>query len=244
MTSLRVKQIKNRLLELFEPYLDLHDIKADDKDRETKVLTRCLAAFAVYSQTGCSEKEAASSVWDGSDDNGIDAAFHDVSDSRVVIVQSKWKHTGVGEPEAKDIATFANGVRDIVEQENGNFAGRLQPKLTEIGQAIMTPGTTVHLVLISTGSSEIARHGMIALDRVINQLNGSDQEDPLATKEVIGLSQVYPALASNTSNEKISVDANILGMVPHFTTVLGLLRHCRRVAAKRVVVRLSKKITC
>src|SRR4051812_9870055 len=110
MTSLRVKQIKNRLLELFESHLDLSDISLLDKEREVKILTRCLAAFAVYSQTGCGEKEAAESVWDGSDDNGIDAVFHDESDSRVLIVQSKWIHAGSGEPEAKELATFVNGV--------------------------------------------------------------------------------------------------------------------------------------
>jgi hypothetical protein len=210
MTSLRVKQIKNRLLELFESHLDLSDISLTDKEREVKVLTRCLAAFAVYSQTGCGEKEAAGSVWDGSDDNGIDAVFHDVSDSRVLIVQSKWIHAGSGEPEAKELATLVNGVRDLIEQENGNFAVRLQSKITEIGQSIMTPGTTNHIVIVSTGSSQLAEHGMRAIDRILNELSGSDHEDPLATKSVIGLSQVYSALASNASYEKISVDANIL----------------------------------
>ena len=64
MTSLRVRQIRSKLRDLFESHLDLRDLGSADKDRETKVLTRCLAAFAIYILTGCSE-EAAKAVWDG-----------------------------------------------------------------------------------------------------------------------------------------------------------------------------------
>jgi len=66
MSSLRVRQIKARLLELFAGHLDLSDISASDKEKENKTLTRCLAAFAIYNLAGCSEKDAAEAVWDGS----------------------------------------------------------------------------------------------------------------------------------------------------------------------------------
>lgn len=182
----------------------------EDKERETKILTRCLAAFAVHHLSGCSEREAAYSVWDGADDNGIDAAYHDVSESRVLLVQSKWMHAGSGEPEAKEVASFANGVKDLVEQETAGFHQRLKGKVTDIEQAIMTPGTTVHIVLISTGASSLSRHGTAAIDRVVRELNGQDQSDPLATSEVIGLSAIYPALAATGSDSNIVIDAHLL----------------------------------
>ena len=210
MTSLRVRQIRRKLRDLFEAHLDLRDLGDTDKDRETKILTRCLAAFAIYHLTGCEEEEAAKAVWDGSDDNGIDAAYHDASEFRVILTQAKWIHAGAGEPEAKDIAVFANGIKDLVEQEFENFGSRLQPKLPGIGQALLTPGTTVHIVLISTGASSVARHGETALDRIINELNGATGENPIATKEIIGIAEIYPALASGPTSEKIVVDANIL----------------------------------
>lgn len=208
MSNLRVKQIKSRLLEMFEEHLTLADIGKTDKQRQIKVLTRCLAAFAIYNLAGCSEIEAAQAVWDGSDDNGIDAAFHDTSDSRVIIIQSKWIEAGSGEPEAKDIAVFANGIKDLIEQDDANFNPRLSAKLAEISPAIMSPGTTVHIVVVSTGASHISKHGTAALDRLISELNGAD--DPIATKEIIGLAQIYPALAANSAQDKITLDANIL----------------------------------
>lgn len=90
MSSLKVNQIRAKLRSMFEPFLDLNDIGASDSDRESKILSRSLAALAVYLKTGCAEEEAAAAVWDGSLDNGIDAAYFDTSASQVIFVQSKW----------------------------------------------------------------------------------------------------------------------------------------------------------
>lgn len=211
MSSLKVKQTESKLLDLFQEHLDLHDIGADDPERRAKILSRCLAAFAVFMESGCSEVEAARSVWDGSDDNGLDAVFHDVADQRIIVVQSKWIKAGNGEPEAKEIAAFANGVKDLVEEETDNFGVRLHHKLVEIGQVLMTPGVTITIVLISTGASTLAVHGTRNLDRVISELNvGTNPGDePMATKAVFGLAEVYARLASSAIGEAINLEANI-----------------------------------
>ncbi|MBD1864262.1 MULTISPECIES: AIPR family protein [Trichocoleus] len=209
MSSLKVRQIKNKLLEMFEAHLDLSSIGANDLQRETKILTRCLAAFAIYLQTGCSEKEAATSVWDGPDDNGIDAAYFDPSDSRVILVQSKWIAKGSGEPEAKDIGVFTKGVEDIIEQHQTNFDSRLQGPLSDIFIRINTPGTYVHLVLVSTGASSLAKHGQSVIQKLLKDINGDDP-DAIASSEVMGLSEVYSKLASDPFQGNLTLDANIL----------------------------------
>jgi hypothetical protein len=197
------------LLELFEQHLDLSDIGHNDLDRESKVLSRCLAAYAVYRQTGCSEEEAAKSVWDGSDDNGVDAVFHDSSESRIIIVQSKWIQAGAGEPSVADIAVFSNGVQDVVEQNIANFHPRLHAKLNEIAQAIMVPGVTLEIILVSTGASELAKHGTANIDRVLATLNDIEGGDPIAKSTVLGLKEVYTSLATTSASAGISITANI-----------------------------------
>lgn len=209
MSSLKVNQIRGKLLAMFEPYLDVCDIGGADPEREQKILSRCLAALAVYLTSGCDEKEAAESVWDGADDNGIDAAFFDASDKRVIFVQSKWINKGSGEPEAKDISTFVKGVRDSIEQDDTNFHSRLQGRFSDISLRISTPGTSVELVVISTGASELARHGSAVLDSFISELNGDDP-DAIASKSIIGLAEVYAGLANDLSQNNVEVDATIL----------------------------------
>ena len=194
---------------MFEPHLDVKDIGANDSERDQKILSRCLAAFAVYLTSGCSEKEASESVWDGADDNGIDATFFDASEKRVIFVQSKWINKGSGEPEAKDLSTFVKGVRDTIEQDSTNFHSRLQGRFSDISLRLVNPGTSVELVVISTGASTLARHGSAVLDDFIDELNGDDP-DAIASKSVIGLAEVYSGLANDLSQSNVEVDATIL----------------------------------
>ena len=209
MTQLKVKQICQRLLQLFEPHLDLKDVSNTDPEREVKVLSRCLAALAVYLSSGCSEKEAAEAVWDGADDNGLDAAFFDAADSQVLLVQAKWIQKGSGEPEAADLGTFTKGVKDAIEQDQTDFHKRLMPKLSDIFLRLNTPGVAVKLIVISTGASKLAAPATSRLTKLLHELNGSDPE-PVASTEVLGLSEVYQALASDPQAGAVSVDATVL----------------------------------
>lgn len=209
MSTLKVNQIRGKIQSMFEPHLDVKDIGANDSERDQKILSRCLAAFAVYLTSGCSEKEAAESVWDGADDNGIDAAFFDASEKRVIFVQSKWINKGSGEPEAKDLSTFVKGVRDSIEQDSTNFHDRLQGRFSDISLRLANPGTSVELVVISTGASTLARHGNAVLDDFVKELNGDDP-DAIASKSIIGLAEVYSGLANDLSQSNIEVDATIL----------------------------------
>ena len=180
MSMLKVNQIKTRLRSMFEQHLDLADISPTDSERDQKILSRCLAAFAVYQIAGCTEMEAASSVWDGADDNGIDAAFYDVTSSSVVFVQSKFIAKGSGEPEAKEIGIFIKGVKDAIEQDQSDFHPRLQGKTSDIFLGIGAPGTLVNLVVVSTGESTLAKHATSLIEKFLEELNGNDPE-PIAS---------------------------------------------------------------
>jgi hypothetical protein len=209
MSVLKVNQIRTKIRSMFEPHLDLSDLGAKDPERDQKILTRCLAAMAVYIQAGCTEKEAGESVWDGSDDNGIDAAFFDSATSRVIFVQSKWINKGAGEPEAKDIGTFIKGVKDAVEQDDTNFHSRLHGRFADISLRIGTPGTQIHTIIVSTGASALASHGRAHLDFFLEEMNGDDPQ-PIASYQVIGLSEVYSGLANDGGQGTVPLDATIL----------------------------------
>lgn len=209
MSALRVNQIKAKVLAMFETLLDLSDIGTTDKEREVKILSRALAALAVYLETGCSLKEAAESVWDGSDDNGIDAAFFDASNQRVLFVQSKWISKGSGEPEAKELGVFVAGAKDAIEQDSTNFHSRLHARFSDIALRTSTPGTSVDLLVITTGASALAKHGQGVLDKFTNELNGADPEE-IAHSIIYGLSEVYAGLANDLGSNTVTLDATIL----------------------------------
>lgn len=208
MSSLKVRQTKTKIMNLFGDHLDLSDLNPTDPQRETKVLTRCLAAFAIYLEAGCTPEEAAAAVWDGGDDNGIDAAFVDVTDQRVILVQAKWIQAGTGEPEAKDLRSFADGVKDIIEQEDEAFSKRLAAKLRIVQDATLEVGTTVKMIVVTTGKSGLAVHGTSVMNKLVSYLNGDDSGDS-ASWEIMGLEEVVNGLTQNASSSRISVDATL-----------------------------------
>lgn len=209
MSSLKVNQIKAKLRGMFEAHLNLADIPAHDAERDVKVLSRCLAAFAIYHETGCSEKEAAAAVWDGGGDNGVDAGFHDSSDTRVIFVQAKWIEKGSGEPEAKDIGSFTKGVKQAVELDFEDFHARLHAKLKDLASPLQSPGTRVHMVVVSTGASALDKPAQSRIDLLLEELNGEDP-DPIASAVVVGLAEVYSRLASDPKQGSVTLDATIL----------------------------------
>lgn len=209
MSILKVRQIKSKLFEAFDGKIDLYGISDKDKEKELKLLSRYLAAFAIYSTTGCTVDEAGSAVWDGGDDNGVDAAFYDQAEKQVLLVQSKWIQAGKGEPEAKDLATFFDGVEALVENELDGFGSRLKAKAEAISNQLMQPGTTIRIIIISTGSSNLADPSTRKKDKILSQLNG-DEDDGIATCEVIGLKEVYESLSSGNAIGKIDLSATVL----------------------------------
>lgn len=209
MSNLKVRQIKSKLRDMFESNLDHFGISDTDKEKELKILTRCLAAFAIYNSTGCTTIEASSAVWDGSDDNGIDAAFFDGNENQVIIVQSKWIQSGSGEPSAKDISTFADGVKDLIERDIDSFGSRLNAKVENISDALMQPGATIRIIIISTGSSTIAQHGNNKIQKLLLELNEGD-DDGIATFEIMGMNEVFLGLSTNSSAGKINLPATLL----------------------------------
>lgn len=208
MSTLKVNQIKKKLKELFEVHLDLSDIKPTDSDRENKILSRCLAAFSISYLTGCSEAVAAKSVVDGADDNGIDAIFFDAIDSRLIIAQAKLINRGSGEPEAKDISTFLDGVKDLVEQDLTSFHTRMHKALEDSFEQLMNPGTTINIVTVSTGASKLASHASSKIEKLLKELNG-EVTDEVATSTVIGLSEIYSHLANTKGRESVNLELTV-----------------------------------
>ena len=110
MSVIHIKQIQQKIRDLFASQIDMTDINPKDQEKENKMITRCLAAYAIYSVAECSIKDAALSVVDGGDDNGIDAIYYSPMYKRLFIVQSKFSKNGIGEPNSDDIAKFCRGV--------------------------------------------------------------------------------------------------------------------------------------
>ena len=206
MSVIHITQIKNVVLDLFQHELDIKDIGVKDAEREIKILSRCLAAYAIYSTTECTAQEAAQSVVDGGDDNGIDAIFHS-SLQKMYIVQSKWSKDGNGEPDKKGISNFCNGVKDLVDLKFDRFNEKIYKKHLEIKKAIEEYGWRIELIFIDTHlKADLAKHSQRLIDDLLNEIN--DTSDLIKFSRMNQL-KVHASLASSSGNAPINLEIGL-----------------------------------
>lgn len=211
MSILHVTQISKKITELFESHLDLTDIGGSDAQRDIKVLTRCLAAYAVSFSTGCSDSEAASSVVDGGDDNGIDAIYYSRSLKQMTIVQSKWKQSGTGEPESGEIAKYCQGIKDLFNLNFDRFNSKITTKQPQIEQALGEFDTRYELILIDTGNQGLAIHSQRLIDDLLSEMNdaGEDTQDQLVSFVRLNQSKIHSSLAASAGAVPIDLEIGL-----------------------------------
>jgi hypothetical protein len=212
MSVIHINQISTKITELFRVHLDLSDIGETDESKEDKIITRCLAAYAVYNTVECSPQEAAQSVVDGGDDNGIDAIFYIPISGRMVIVQSKWSKNGSGEPESAGVSKFCTGVRDLFNLNFDRFNNKVKLKQNEIERAIGEYDTKYSLVFIDTCiASDLGVHSMRHIEDLLTEMNntGDDNAEKLVNFTRLNQGKVHSSLAVSAGNTPIDIELGL-----------------------------------
>jgi hypothetical protein len=201
---LQVNHIRSYLEANFVPLLDASDLatRAAD-DRQSQLLSRAVAAFALSSLVGVDPRVACDAVVDGFDDNGIDAVFHDTSERMLYLVQSKWVASGNGSPDRGEIQRFIKGVRDLVEPRLDRFNKRLRDKSQEILQALDDVSVTLVLVVAHTGQQPLSSHVASDLKDLLDEINDTSEA---ARLRVLTQKEFHAAVSARVKGEGVSVE--------------------------------------
>ena len=227
MSIVHVNQIAARIRSQFEPCIvNGSPAGLDPAAIEKQLLTRCLAAYAIQYKTACSDADAGAAVVDGCDDNGIDAIYVNQGNGVVVLAQSKWMGDGTGEPSSADIAKFCRGVEDLLSFEWDRFNAAIQAKRTEVEAVISSFDAHVELVLIYTGSQDLAVHGKRLLDDLLAKLNDSSE---LVSLTVLNQAAVHASLAAGSAGAPVVLEFGLANwgrvdepLTAFYGTVTGL----------------------
>lgn len=225
MSILHVNQIAARIRTQFEPSVSKEGINPADPAADKQLLTRCLAAYGIQYKTGCVDADAGASVVDGANDNGIDAVYVNQGTNVVVVVQSKWMADGTGEPASADISKFCRGVEDLLNFEWERFNDAVQAKRAEIEGVINAFDARVELVLIYTGSSDLAVHGRTIINDLLSKLNDSSE---LVSLTVLNQAGIYSSLAAGAAGEPVSLEFGLVNwgrvdepLLAYYGTITG-----------------------
>jgi hypothetical protein len=211
MSIIHVNQISTKVEEMFGSEINVDDMNVNDPEYKTKLLTRCLAAYAVYRIGDASEVEAADSIVDGGDDNGIDAIYYSTSTKRMTIVQSKWSKKGTGEPESGDIRKFKDGVVDLFNLEFDRFNDKVRSKQTTIEKALTDFDTKFDVVIIHTGNQSLSKHSQRVMDDLLNEMNetGDENKEDILVCHQLNQGVIHSSLASGVEGEPIDLEVGL-----------------------------------
>lgn len=212
MSILHINQISTKIKELFINHIDTTDIGIEDAQRETKIITRCLAAYAVYNTIECTEQQAGQSVVDGGDDNGIDAIFYSPTNRKMIIVQSKWSKDGSGEPESAGVAKFCTGIKDLFNLKFERFNRKVKQKQNEIEIALGEYDTKFELIFIDTcTASSLSIHSSRHITDLLNEMNntGEENSETLVSFDRLNQNKVHSSLAQSAGNSAIDIELGL-----------------------------------
>lgn len=211
MSILHINQISSRMKTLFEDKLKLDDISPTDKEREVKILSRCLAAYAIYYFSQCSIEEAALSVVDAGNDNGIDGIYYSEKLKKLFIVQSKWSRDGKGEPSKGDLLKFNQGIKDLFDLNFDKFNDKIKQRSSTIRSAFDAYDTKFEIILIDTYENSIlVSENLRPIQDFIMEMNnnGDDDAEILINFSRMNQSEIHTSIRQE-NQEQLNIEMGL-----------------------------------
>ena len=226
MSQLHVNQIRGFLQRTYGGLIDISDVqKLQEVDRESVLLSRSLAAFAISHFAGLEPADAASAVTDGSGDNGVDALHYDRASRTLFVVQSKWFGDGHGSFDVPDTGKVVQGFRDLVNQRLDRFNEKVRSKKAVIEEAFLADKASYVLVLVHTGQEDIASAPRCLLDDCLSEFNDwkDDTAPELLEVRVLKQRDLYGMVARGTQGDPVDLEVlvNDYGQVTNPFGVYG-----------------------
>ena len=175
MSVIHINQIRKRLETLFINSVDMSDQKLGTKSYEDMLLSRSLAAYAIHHLAGCDPIDAAASIIDGTNDNGIDAIYFDESETKLYVVQAKWIHDGKGEPDNGSVKKFIAGIHDLLSLNLDRFNEKVNIRQDEISNILSNAGLQIVAILVHTGNAETSVHSNRDFEDLLSDVNDASE---------------------------------------------------------------------
>lgn len=175
MSAIQINQIRKRLETLFKSNIDMSDQRLGTKSYEDMHLSRSLAAYAIHHLANCDPQEAAESIIDGANDNGIDAIYFDITETKLYVVQAKWIHDGKGEPDNASTKKFIAGIHDLLSLNLDRFNEKVNLRQDEISNILSNTGLQIVAILAHTGNAETSTHSLRDFNDLLQDVNDAGE---------------------------------------------------------------------
>lgn len=211
--------LKSVLIDRFAPFLP-RDL--DRNSSEERVLSRAFCAFAISKIAAVSEKEAAESVVDGVNDNGIDAIYYSETDETLFLVQGKLK--GSEQFKQEEALSFLDGVRRLIRYEFDGFNKYIISRKASI-EGALEACSKIKLVVAYTGDGVSVSAEQAFKNGLAGELEYEERLDEAPL--LYGPSEIKISLLEEMSYSSINDDISLrksVGIDEPKSTYFGLIK--------------------
>ncbi|MFC6066565.1 AIPR family protein [Streptomyces ochraceiscleroticus] len=222
MSKLHVRYVRKAIEDRFTDLIDMKDkAKVAEKDYVQAFLSRGLAALAVQIEHPCSDRIAATRIFDGDDDRGLDAIAVEVRSAqpRICLVQAKWSDNmkgGFGETEAD---RMFRGLNRMLDLQYSKFNSRFQQFVPEIEQAFEVGTPKITLVLALMRTAPLDQNTKEIIEEKLAELN---QVEEMVDYKVLDLRDFHRAILGDAAAPRIDARVRLDGFVQESTPYKAL----------------------
>ena len=206
MSIIHLNQIKAHILSTYKNHLEMRDVRGSSENIENQALSRGLSAFTIESMCDCGLQKAATAVTDSANDNGIDAIYVDPSNNIIHVVQSKWIHSGKGEPSNGDIKKYISGIKDLLNCNFSRFNDKIREKEAELIKAMSMPNGKLIGHITYTGINQLAEPSQRDIKDFLDEVN--DVSSYLSFR-VINQKEIYKLLTRTIGGDPIDLEVGL-----------------------------------
>lgn len=196
-TNPQKTQIIEVLTRDYFPMIPQLDRNWTAKQHEENRRSRSLAAFAIANLADANLTDAANSIINGENDNGIDAVYFDRTNNRLWLIQAKAGNA----PNMGDNKKFCDGIRDIVHKRFQKFNSSFYRLQHDVEDALDRNGLKIIGCNIYLDGS-LGTHVVNDLNQLKDELNKFDSRFEW---QDLNIEKIYGWLTAKQENAPIEV---------------------------------------
>lgn len=170
-------------------------------EHEKNRLSRSLAAFAIANLANITPAQAAHSIINGENDNGIDAVYFDRIQNLLWLVQAKAGKA----PDMKENKAFRDGIRDLVNRKFQKFNTGFSRLQQDVEDALDRNGVTIVGCNIYLDGS-LGSHVVNDLNELKHELNTIE---PRFEWWDLNIGKIYGWLTAQQENAPVNVELTL-----------------------------------
>lgn len=203
----QVRQVANALDRTYPDLIDISDYaNRPDWQRNDIFRTRALAAHAVRIVTDWSAQDAALTVIDGGQDQGIDALVVDQDRKHVYLVQSKWSEKGQATAKLDVVHKLFAGLSLIDSEEFAQFNPRGRILAEQAKKLMGEEGVTVTLVFALMGAEPLSAELRQALVNGAKEFNHLGE---MVDDQVILAPEIHAKVRDDIADKPLDLETSL-----------------------------------